>query len=224
VVTACLGAATPRPPVPLLSNPAALLTAARRLALLVPLFAAALGAGGARAADGGEGWAARPGLPTGAPVLDTALGLPAVVYPIEVPPGRRGMAPAIALQYSSAMGHGPAGSGFGIVMGSIERSTRLGPPRFDNTHTFVLAVDGQALDLLPIDGASGRHLAYGLGGISTQQFARDLSAAGYSGSLFTLTGRGSDFLIEMLYGPYGGGLAFGAGMAASGDRASGAGP
>jgi hypothetical protein len=71
---------------------------------------------------------------------------------------------------------------------------------------------------------AGPHFAYGLGGISTQQFARDLFAAGYSGSLFTLTGRASDFLIELVYGPYGGGLAFGAGIAASGDRASGAGP
>ena len=72
--------------------------------------------------------------------------------------------------------------------------------------------------------ASGRHFAYGLGGISTQQFARDLFAAGYSGSLFTLTGRASDFVIELVYGPYGGGLAFGVGIAASGDRASGTGP
>ena len=53
------------------------------------------------------------------------------------------------------------------------------------------------------------HYAYGLGGISTQQFARDLFAAGYSGSLYTLTGRASDYLIEFVYGPYGGGLALG---------------
>ncbi|HEU4402401.1 MAG TPA: hypothetical protein VFT43_09875, partial [Candidatus Polarisedimenticolia bacterium] len=53
------------------------------------------------------------------------------------------------------------------------------------------------------------HFAYGLGGISTQQFARDLFRAGYSGSLFTMTGRMSDFLIEFVYGPYGGGLAVG---------------
>jgi RHS repeat-associated protein len=56
---------------------------------------------------------------------------------------------------------------------------------------------------------SGPHYAYALGGISTQQFARDLFASGYSGSLFALTGRTTDFLIEMAYGPYGGGLALG---------------
>jgi len=46
VGAACLGAATPRPPVPLLSNRAARRTATPRRALLVPLIAAAaLGAG-----------------------------------------------------------------------------------------------------------------------------------------------------------------------------------
>ena len=54
-----------------------------------------------------------------------------------------------------------------------------------------------------------RHFAYGVGGISTQQFARELFAAGFSGSLFTLTGRASNFLLEFIYGPYGGGLALG---------------
>jgi RHS repeat-associated protein len=56
---------------------------------------------------------------------------------------------------------------------------------------------------------SRAHFAYGIGGISTQQFARELFGAGYSGSLFTLTGRASDFLMEFVYGPYGGGLALG---------------
>jgi RHS repeat-associated protein len=91
---------------------------------------------------------------------------------------------------------------------------------FDHGASGIIAPGGGAGAI----AASGPHFAYGLGGISTQQFARDLFAAGYSGSLFTLTGRASDFVIELVYGPYGGGLAFGAGMAASGDRASGAGP
>jgi len=161
VVTACLGAATPRSPVPLLSNRSAPLAASRPLTRRAPPLAAtfavlALGAGVALAGDDGAGWAAGPGLPPGAPVVDTALGLPTVLYPIEVPPGRRGMAPAIALQYSSVVAHGPAGYGFSLILGSVERSTRNGPPRFDNTDTFVLTLDGQALDLLPIDGASTR--------------------------------------------------------------------
>jgi RHS repeat-associated protein len=72
--------------------------------------------------------------------------------------------------------------------------------------------------------AAQPHFAYALGGISTQQVSRDLFAAGYSGSLFTLTGRTSDFLLELVYGPYGGGLAFGVGLAATADTPAGAGP
>src|SRR2546428_1861351 len=53
------------------------------------------------------------------------------------------------------------------------------------------------------------HRLYLLGGVSTQQFARELFREGYSGTLSTLSGRASDFLIEFVYGPYGGGLALG---------------
>jgi hypothetical protein len=48
-----------------------------------------------------------------------------------------------------------------------------------------------------------------LGGISTQQFTREIFRAGYSGTLFTLSERALDFLIEFVYGPYGGGPALG---------------
>ncbi|PYT15910.1 MAG: hypothetical protein DMF51_05760, partial [Acidobacteria bacterium] len=57
--------------------------------------------------------------------------------------------------------------------------------------------------------ASQPHRLYLLGGVSTQQFARELFREGYSGTLSTLSGRASDFLIEFVYGPYGGGLALG---------------
>jgi RHS repeat-associated protein len=86
-------------------------------------------------------------------------------------------------------------------------------------HGAAAVFDGQAGAAM-----SQAHFAYGLGGISTQQFARDLFAAGYSGSLYTLTGRASDFLIEFVYGPYGGGLAFGIGLAASAGAPAGGGP
>ena len=51
-------------------------------------------------------------------------------------------------------------------------------------HGAVTLVDPDGIGAV---AASGPHYAYGLGGISTQQFARDLFAAGYAGSLFTLT-------------------------------------
>src|SRR5262245_28471805 len=129
VVTACLGAATPRPPIPLSSNLCHRARGARLALAFVLLLWLASGGGAVHAADLPDGWAAGPGLPQGAPVVDTALGLPTIVYPIEVPPGRNGMTPAVALYYSSALTHGPAGYGFTLAVGSIERSTRLGPPR-----------------------------------------------------------------------------------------------
>ncbi|MGH9797425.1 MAG: RHS repeat domain-containing protein, partial [Candidatus Polarisedimenticolia bacterium] len=58
-------------------------------------------------------------------------------------------------------------------------------------------------------GAHAHHPLYGVGGVSTHQFARELFLAGYSGTLFTLTGRFTDFLLEFVYGPYGGGLVTG---------------
>lgn len=69
-----------------------------------------------------------------------------------------------------------------------------------------------------------RHFAYGLGGISTQQFARELFSTGFSGSLFTLTGRASNFLIEFIYGPYGGGLALGVDASRTGSDGRGGPP
>ncbi|HEV8198884.1 MAG TPA: toxin TcdB middle/N-terminal domain-containing protein, partial [Candidatus Polarisedimenticolia bacterium] len=63
-----------------------------------------------------------------------------------------------------------------------------------------------------------RHFLYLVGGISTQQVGRDLFESGYSASLFTLTGRASDFMIEYFYGPYGGGLFFGLHEAFSGQN------
>jgi RHS repeat-associated protein len=65
---------------------------------------------------------------------------------------------------------------------------------------------------------TSHHFLYLAGGISTQQVARDLFESGYDASLFTLTGRASDFMIESFYGPYGGGLFFGLHMAVSGQN------
>jgi RHS repeat-associated protein len=100
----------------------------------------------------------RDGLPPspGAPAVDPALGLAAVTFPIEVPPGRHGLQPFIALQYSSASGPGNAGYGFGLDVGSIQRSTRHGPPRFDDTDVFTLTLDGTAHDLMPVDASGQR--------------------------------------------------------------------
>ncbi|NQT74506.1 MAG: hypothetical protein HQ553_17340 [Chloroflexi bacterium] len=46
--------------------------------------------------------------------------------PIEVPPGRNGIAPDLALAYNSAAGNGIVGVGWSLEVGSIQRSTKFG--------------------------------------------------------------------------------------------------
>lgn len=62
-------------------------------------------------------------------------------YPIEVPPGRRGMQPQLAVQYSSGGGNGWMGHGWDIGMQSITIDTRWGVPRYKEdkeTETYLL--------------------------------------------------------------------------------------
>ena len=152
---ACLGAATPVVPAPL-PDP---IRRAQHLARAIVLVSFAMGAllptAAARAGDF-DAPGAGPLPSFGVPSADPMTGLATATVPFEVPPGRHGFAPAPALRYSSAGGPGNAGLGFTLSIGSIERSTRLGPPRFDDTDTFVLTIDGRAWDLVPIDAASTR--------------------------------------------------------------------
>jgi RHS repeat-associated protein len=61
---------------------------------------------------------------------------------IKVPPGRKGMTPELALQYSSAGGAGAFGHGWDLPIGHIERSTKWGVPRCTGDHVddFVLVM------------------------------------------------------------------------------------
>ena len=52
-------------------------------------------------------------------------------YPIEIPQGRQGMQPNLALTYSSGGGNGWLGVGWDISVPSITVETRWGVPRYD---------------------------------------------------------------------------------------------
>lgn len=72
--------------------------------------------------------------------------------PIELPGGYGSLAPALTLTYSGSLGNGPMGIGWTFGEPRIQRSTRLGVPRFDDT------------DQLEISGiVSGRLVAIGGG-------------------------------------------------------------
>src|SRR5215472_7296023 len=52
-------------------------------------------------------------------------------YPIEVPPGRNGHQPQLAVGYSSSAGNGWLGTGWGLDIPSVDIDTRWGVPRYD---------------------------------------------------------------------------------------------
>lgn len=73
---------------------------------------------------------------------------------IKVPPGRKGMTPQLALQYSSAAGPSSYGHGWDLHVGRIDRSTKWGVPRCTGPHTndFVLILPGGGAVELAAEG------------------------------------------------------------------------
>ena len=135
----------------------------RHAAVLVGVASSLLGARGA--------WAGRPiagavtservKLPSGPssvrgladePTVDPFYAQLDYQVPIELPAGFGGLSPALALTYSGALGNGPLGIGWTLAEPRIQRSTRLGVPKFDDS------------DVLEIAGiASGRLIAIAAG-------------------------------------------------------------
>ncbi len=83
------------------------------------------------------------------PSFTTSLftGAASVTIPIEVPPGKAGIAPKLALTYNSYQGNGWVGVGWNIDMGSIQRSTKWGVNYSAND--FVASINGSASELIP---------------------------------------------------------------------------
>ncbi|MBI4706342.1 MAG: hypothetical protein HY761_00225 [Candidatus Omnitrophica bacterium] len=71
---------------------------------------------------------------------------------ISVPVGRKGIQPNIALTYASGSGNGILGVGWSLELGSIQRSTKRGTPKYDSTDTFIFNSLGSNQELVNIGG------------------------------------------------------------------------
>ncbi|WP_437678724.1 SpvB/TcaC N-terminal domain-containing protein [Sorangium sp. So ce131] len=81
------------------------------------------------------------------------MGTARLSYPIEVPPGRHGMQPELAVTYESELGNGWLGVGWNLQLSTIEIDTRFGVPRYTGDELYAL--DGQMLR--PVPGQPGRY-------------------------------------------------------------------
>jgi len=98
----------------------------------------------------------------GEAMVDPFTGSLSTSIPIQVPPGRHGMQPNLALTYWSGGGNGWVGMGWKLEMGAIERQTRFGINYSGDDYTFRLS--GNSGDLTNI--GSGEYRAKIEGGFS----------------------------------------------------------
>lgn len=87
---------------------------------------------------------------------DLMTGSAVMTVPITVPPGRKGMQPDIKLIYSSDNPNGICGVGWMFELGNIQRNTKKGVPKYDNTDTFIAFFGGASMELVDIGNGEYR--------------------------------------------------------------------
>lgn len=124
-----------------------------------PLIAALVLAAGTARADTSATLATTINLPKGPASIEgfgqgydvsPASGLPALSYPIDVPPGRAGLVPQLGLHYSAGEGAGVLGLGWSLGLPALERSLRTGIPRYDTSDAWVLRGLGGGEELIEV--------------------------------------------------------------------------
>ena len=79
-----------------------------------------------------------------------ASGLPSLTYALEVPPGRAGLQPELALHYDAGEGAGALGLGWSLGLPAIERSLRTGIPTADAPAVWTLRGLGGGEELIEV--------------------------------------------------------------------------
>ncbi|MCI0525978.1 MAG: hypothetical protein L0Y56_00795, partial [Nitrospira sp.] len=83
---------------------------------------------------------------------DLFTGSASTSIPIVVPPGTHGVQPGLAIVYNSASRSDDVsiiGAGWDLAgLGYIERSTKLGVPKYNSSDTYVLMMNGGSYDLV----------------------------------------------------------------------------
>jgi len=96
-------------------------------------------------------------IPTSAPIgAGVKIPLPDLLtgsfshsVPLTIPPGRKGMQPSLSLNYRSSNSNSWTGLGWSLNPGYIVRSTRLGPPSYDDQKdTFYFITDAGTTELV----------------------------------------------------------------------------
>lgn len=83
------------------------------------------------------------------PLPDMFTGAFSHHIPITTAPGRKGIQPALGLSYRSGSSNSWVGLGFSLNPGYITRSTKLGPPTYNDTQdTFYLITDAGTSELV----------------------------------------------------------------------------
>ncbi|MBN1622407.1 MAG: VCBS repeat-containing protein [Endomicrobiales bacterium] len=103
--------------------------------------------------------------PTGSNSVSLYTGAFTYSYPIEVPSGRNGIQPNLQLIYNSQSGNGICGQGWSLSMGSIQRKTSNGVPKYDDdsngtSDTFIVNFGGQSSELVRINGTADDYWEY----------------------------------------------------------------
>jgi RHS repeat-associated protein len=126
----------------------------RRIAMVkgISVWLCGVGVAGMLSVCVSVGWAEEGGSSTALSSLsaqaDPYSGSLNFSIPVQMPPGRGGMAPSVSVNYNSSTGSGDAGVGWSLNTGAISRVAKHGLFSYDERDHYVLLQNGSAQELV----------------------------------------------------------------------------